>query len=144
MKLGILIYQMYYGYTPFYDDFIDKIFLKILYTNVNFDSNIEINKNLKDLIEGLLKRDPNERIKDNNIRDQPYFKEGHDIDWNKVAEFEIECPMKPEINEEKEDDIQNFDLEFTQEKYNNYTLKNGDTLDYIKRAQTFGLFDYFH
>ena len=142
--LGILIYQMYYGYTPFYDDFIDKIFLKILYTNVNFDSNIEINKNLKSLIEGLLKRDPNERIKDNNIREQPYFKEGHNVDWNKVAEFEIECPMKPEINEEKEDDIQNFDLEFTQEKYNNYTLKNGDTLDYIKRAQTFGLFDYFH
>ena len=142
--LGILIYQMVYGFTPFYDDYIDKIYQKILYTNPIFDSNIKINYNLKMLIKGLLNKDPTKRIKDSDIQNQPYFTEGHKVDWNKVAEFEIECPSKPEINEEKEDDIQNFDLEFTQEKYNNYTLKNGDTLDYIKRAQTFGLFDYFH
>ena len=142
--LGILIYQMYYGYTPFYDEYIDKLFHKILYTNVKFDSGIEINKNLKALIKGLLQKDQTKRIKDSIIMNQPYFIEGHKVNWNKVAEFEIECPIKPKVNEEKEDDIQNFDEEFTKEKYNNDTIKSGETLEYIKGADSQGLFDYFN
>ena len=142
--LGILIYQMVYGYTPFYDDYIDNIFQKILLTDVKFDTSLEINKNLKELIKGLLRKDENKRIKDSDIMNQPYFTEGHKVNWNKVAEFEIECPMKPNVNEEKEDDIQNFDLEFTQEKYNNDSIKSGETLEYIKSADSQGLFDYFN
>ena len=141
--LGILIYQMVYGYTPFYDEYIDKIYQKILYTNVAFDSDIEINKNLKSLIKGLLQKDLTKRIKDSDIQNHPYFTEGKKVDWNKVANFEIECPMKPEVNEEKEDDIQNFDTEFTQEKYNDKEIKSGDVLEYIKSADSVGSFDYF-
>ena len=141
--LGILIYQMVYGYTPFYDEYIDKIYQKILYTNVAFDSDIEINKNLKSLIKGLLQKDLTKRIKDSDIQNHPYFTEGKKVDWNKVANFEIECPMKPEVNEEKEDDIQNFDTEFTQEKYNDKEIKRGDVLEYIKSADSVGSFDYF-
>jgi hypothetical protein len=33
---------MYYGYTPFEDDNIERIYEKVLYTNVNFDSSIKI------------------------------------------------------------------------------------------------------
>jgi serine/threonine protein kinase len=142
--LGILIYQMVYGYTPFQDDYIDNIYQKILYTNVNFDSNIEINPNLKALITGLLQKEETKRIKDSDIKNQPYFIEGHDVDWDKVANFEIECPMKPTVNEEKEDDIQNFDVEFTQEEYNNEEIKSGEVLEYIKSADSFGMFDYFN
>ena len=142
--LGILIYQMVYGYTPFQDDYIDNIYQKILYTNVNFDSNIEINPNLKALITGLLQKEETKRIKDSDIKNQPYFIEGHDVDWDKVANFEMECPMKPTVNEEKEDDIQNFDVEFTQEEYNNEEIKSGEVLEYIKSADSFGMFDYFN
>jgi len=142
--LGILIYQMVYGYTPFYDECIDKIYQKILYTNVNFDSNIKINKNLKSLIKGLLNKDQTKRIKDSDIQNQPYFTQDKKVNWEKVANFEIECPDKPKINEEKDDDIQNFDVEFTQEKYNNENIKSGDTLEYIKSADSIGLFDYFN
>ena len=142
--LGILIYQMVYGYTPFYDEYIDKIYQKILYTKVAFDSDIEINKNLKSLIKGLLQKDLTKRIKDSDIQNHPYFTEGHKVDWNKVANFEIECPMKPEVNEEMDDDIQNFDAEFTQEKYNDKEIKSGDVLEYIKSADSIGSFDYFN
>ena len=128
----------------FYDESIDKMFIKILYTNVKFDSNIEINSNLKSLIKGLLQKNPYKRLEDSDIRDHPYFTEGREVDWNKVAEFEIECPMKPVINEEKEDDIQNFDLEFTQEKYKDYVINSEKTLEYIKNAEDNGLFDYFN
>ena len=143
-SLGILIYQMYYGFTPFDDDYIDKIYQKILYTNVIFDSNYKIDKNLKSLISGLLEKDVTKRIKDSNIKNHPYFTEGHDVDWNKVANFEIECPVKPNINEEKEDDIQNFDSEFTEENFNNEEIKSGEVLEYIKSADSCGAFDYFH
>ena len=143
-SLGILIYQMYYGFTPFDDDYIDKIYQKILYTNVIFDSNYKIDKNLKSLISGLLEKDVTKRIKDSNIKNHPYFTEGHDVDWNKVANFEIECPAKPNINEEKEDDIQNFDSEFTEENFNNEEIKSGEVLEYIKSADSCGAFDYFH
>ena len=142
--LGILIYQMYYGFTPFEDDYIDKIYQKILYTNAIFDSNYKINSNLKALISGLLLKDETQRIKDNNIKSQPYFTDGRRVDWNKVANFEIECPSKPNINEEKEDDIQNFDLEFTEQKFNNEEIKSGEVLEYIKSADSCGAFDYFH
>ena len=143
-SLGVLIYQMYYGFTPFEDDYIDKIYQKILYTNVIFDSNYKIDNNLKQLISGLLEKDETKRIKDTNIKNQPYFTEGHNVDWNKVANFEIECPAKPNINEEKEDDIQNFDSEFTEEKFNNEEIKSGEVLEYIKSADSCGAFDYFH
>jgi hypothetical protein len=143
-SLGILIYQMYYGFTPFEDDYIDKIYQKILYTNVIFDSNYKIDNNLKELINGLLEKDETKRIKDNNIKNHRYFTEGHNVDWNKVANFEIECPAKPNINEEKEDDIQNFDSEFTQENFNNEEIKSGEVLEYIKSADSCGAFDYFH
>ena len=125
-SLGILIYQ------------------KILYTNVIFDSNYKIDNNLKELINGLLEKDETKRIKDNNIKNHRYFTEGHNVDWNKVANFEIECPAKPNINEEKEDDIQNFDSEFTQENFNNEEIKSGEVLEYIKSADSCGAFDYFH
>ncbi len=143
-SLGILIYQMYYGYTPFEDDYIDNIYQKILYTNVIFDSNYKINENLKKLINGLLQKDERQRIKDENIQNHPYFTEKRKVDWNKVANFEIECPAKPNINEEKEDDIQNFDLEFTEQKFNNEEIKSGEVLEYIKSADSCGVFDYFH
>ena len=142
--LGILIYQMYFGYTPFDDEYIDRIYQKILYTNVTFDSNYKINDNLKQLIIGLLEKDETKRIKDATIQNQRYFTEGHNVDWTKVANFEIECPAKPNINEEQELDIQNFDKEFTDEKFNNEEIKSGEVLEYIKSADSCGAFDYFH
>ena len=143
-SLGVLIYQMYYGFTPFEDDYIDKIYQKILYTNVIFDSNYKIDNNLKQLISGLLEKDETKRIKDTNIKNQPYFTECHNVDWNKVANFEIECPAKPKKKKKKEDDIQNFDSEFTEEKFNNEEIKSGEVLEYIKSADSCGAFDYFH
>ena len=139
---------MYYGYTPFEDEYIDKIYQKILYTNVNFDSNIKINEHLKNLIIRLLDKNETKRIKDSDIQNHEYFTVGHKVDWNKVANFEIECPAKPNVNEGGSDgqeyDLQNFDPEFTQEKFNSEEIRSGEVLEYIKSADSCGVFDYFH
>ena len=144
--LGILIYYMYYGYTPFVDNNIERIYEKIIYTNVNFDSAIKINEDLKNLIICLLEKDDSKRLNDESIKKCNYFKHRIKDDnfWTKVENYEIQCPLKPNINEELQDDIQNFDTEFTREKYDVEDIKSGDSLEYIKSAYSNGAFNYFN
>ena len=145
--LGILIYQMYYGYTPFEDDYIDRMYEKILYTNVKFDSAIKINDDLKNLIIRLLVKDDSKRMNDDTIKNCDYFKnrtEKINNFWTKVENYEIDCPLKPKINEELQEDVQNFDTEFTNEKFNIDDIKSGDSLEYIKSAYSYGTFSYFN
>ena len=144
--LGILIYQLYYGYTPFEDDYIDRMYEKILYTNVKFDSAIKINDDLKNLIIGLLAKDDSKRLNDETVRNCQYFKPKTKDEhfWNKVENFEFECPLKPKINTEFAEDIQNFDPEFTREKSYIEDIKSGDSLEYIKSAYSSGTFSYFN
>ena len=138
-------YQMFYGYTPFEDDYIDRTYEKILYTNVKFDSEIKINNDLKQLIIKLLVKDDSKRLNDDNIKSCDYFKKRNKtVDWTKVENLEIDCPLKPKINEELQEDIQNFDTEFTNEKYNIDEVKSGDSLEYIKSAYSNGIFNYFN
>ena len=144
--LGILIYNMYYGYTPFEDDNIERIYEKILYTNVKFDSGIKINDDLKNLIIGLLNKDDSKRLNDDSIKNCDYIKKRitEENFWTKVENYEIKCPLKPNINEELQEDIQNFDIEFTNEKYDVEDNKSGDSLEYIKSAYSNGAFNYFN
>ena len=144
--LGILIYNMYYGYTPFEDDNIERIYEKVLYTNVNFDSSIKINDDLKNLIIGLLAKDDSKRLNDESIKNSDYIKNRITDKnfWKKVENYELPCPLKPNINEELQEDIQNFDIEFTNEKYDVEDNKSGDSLEYIKSAYSNGAFNYFN
>ena len=144
--LGILIYQLYYGYTPFEDDYIDRMYEKILYTNVKFDSAIKIDNDFKNLIIGLLTKDENKRLNDESVKNCEYFKKRiKDSNyWTKVENFEFECPLKPKINDELQEDVQNFDQEFTNEKFNIDDIKSGDSLEYIKTAYSYGAFSYFN
>ena len=144
--LGILIYQLYYGYTPFEDDYIDRMYEKILYTNVKFDSAIKIDNDFKNLIIGLLTKDENKRLNDESVKNCEYFKKRIKDNnyWTKVENFEFECPLKPKINDELQEDVQNFDQEFTNEKFNIDDIKSGDSLEYIKTAYSYGAFSYFN
>ena len=145
--LGILIYNLYYGYTPFVDDNIERIYEKILYTNVNFDSAIKINEDLKNLIINLLAKDDSKRLNDESIKNCDYFKNRikEPNFWKKVENYEIECPLKPTINEELQEDTQNFDDEFTNEKFDiEDNIKSGESLEYIKSAYSNGAFNYFN
>ena len=144
--LGILIYYMYYGYTPFEDDNIERIYEKILYTNAKFETGIRINEDLKNLIIGLLEKDDSKRLNDDSIKNCDYIKKriSEENFWKKVENYEVKCPLKPNINEELQDDIQNFDIEFTNEKYDEEDIKSGDSLEYIKSAYSNGAFSYFN
>ena len=40
--LGVLIYELYYGYSPFNDIYIDRIFNKIINSCINFNDDVLI------------------------------------------------------------------------------------------------------
>lgn len=60
--LGITIFTMIYQKLPFYDSNIIKLFKKIEEEKLKFPKKPKINKDLKNLIEGMLTKDPHKRL----------------------------------------------------------------------------------
>ncbi|KAL8154838.1 hypothetical protein AgCh_000258 [Apium graveolens] len=80
--LGILLYEMIYGRTPFRGKNRQKTFANILYKDLTFPSSIPASLAARQLIHALLKRDPETRLGSNGgsneIKEHPFFR---DINW---------------------------------------------------------------
>nr|AML78588.1 putative LOV domain-containing protein [Oenothera serrulata] len=80
--LGILLYEMLYGRTPFRGKNRQKTFANILYKDLTFPSSITASLAARQLINALLQRDPASRLGSNNgsndIKQHPFFR---DINW---------------------------------------------------------------
>ena len=97
-NLGILIFEMIYGITPFYSE-IDTELKNIICNNeLKFPNKPLISESCKDLITKLLNKNYEERLGYNNdfddIRNHEFFK---DINFNELSEKKIESFYKPEI-----------------------------------------------
>ncbi|KAJ3401423.1 Serine/threonine kinase [Chytriomyces hyalinus] len=111
--LGVLIYEMILGQSPFPGDGEDQIFEAILHDDVLFPANM--NRDAIDLLRKLLTKDPVNRLgygaKDaEDIKDHAYFK---DVNWEDVVQLKIPPPFFPSIRGPT--DVSNFDEEFTKE-----------------------------
>ena len=71
--LGVLIYELYYGYSPFNDIYIDRIFNKIINSCINFNDD-SINNNIKELILDLMEFEPEKRLGDYGIKSHHFLK----------------------------------------------------------------------
>jgi len=101
--VGVILYEMFYGATPFYADSLRKTYDKI--NGIKFQFEDGISEDLRDLISNLLclkeKRYNFEKVKSHS------FFSG--IDWDNIRSQE--APFKPRV--ESEGDISNFvDTEF--------------------------------
>nr|AML78924.1 putative LOV domain-containing protein [Handroanthus umbellatus] len=80
--LGILLYEMLYGRTPFRGKNRQKTFANILHKDLTFPSSIPVSLAARQLIHGLLNRDPASRLGSNGganeIKQQPFFR---GINW---------------------------------------------------------------
>ena len=114
-QLGILLYEMLVGCTPFIDSDPVKLFYKIKNCKVKFPKNI--NKNAKTLIRHFLIIDINKRLGCTKkgiyeIIQNPFF-EG--FDWEGLLHRTLEPPFIPKINHiyissyKKLEDIHNED-----------------------------------
>ena len=97
-QLGILLYEMIIGTTPFVDNDPVKIYKKIIKGKINFPKNI--NKNAKILIKQFLNIDINKRLGCTKkgiyeIIDNPFFK---DFDWEGLLYRKLEPPFIPNIH----------------------------------------------
>nr|AML76389.1 putative LOV domain-containing protein [Muntingia calabura] len=91
--LGILLYEMLYGYTPFRGKTRQKTFANILQKDLKFPGSIPASLHAKQLMYRLLHRDPKNRLGSregaNEIKRHPFFK---GVNWALVR-----CMNPPEL-----------------------------------------------
>ncbi|KAJ6751551.1 hypothetical protein OIU85_002027 [Salix viminalis] len=91
--LGILLYEMLYGYTPFRGKTRQKTFANILHKDLKYPGSIPASLSAKQLMYRLLHRDPKNRLGSregaNDIKRHPFFK---GVEWALVR-----CKNPPEL-----------------------------------------------
>uniref|UniRef100_A0A7S3UXK8 AGC protein kinase n=1 Tax=Aplanochytrium stocchinoi TaxID=215587 RepID=A0A7S3UXK8_9STRA len=108
--LGVLMYEMYFGWPPFFHKNKKLMCRQILKSRLKFPSN-SISEEAKDIITGLLQRDPKARLGIVGegfveIKMHPFY-EG--LDWDDLLQRKVDPPFLPKVD----DVIGNFDNEFT-------------------------------
>mgnify|MGYP001207855352 FL=1 len=110
--LGVLLYEMLTGLPPYYDEDVPKMYKKILQEPLRFPDGFD--RDAKDLLIGLLSRDPKRRLGYNGaheIKRHPFFSQ---LSWKRLLMKGYIPPYKPPVTSAI--DTSNFDQEFTREK----------------------------
>eukprot|EP00455_Lapot_gusevi_P020628 TRINITY_DN21838_c0_g2_i1.p1 TRINITY_DN21838_c0_g2~~TRINITY_DN21838_c0_g2_i1.p1 ORF type:complete len:418 (+),score=72.88 TRINITY_DN21838_c0_g2_i1:49-1302(+) len=114
-SLGALLYEMLTGMPPFYSRDRERLFQKILKSELMFPR--QFSPEAKSLLKGLLNRDSNERLGSSKedakeIKAHPFFA---DIDFDLLLNLQIPPPFRPVVARDKNgiEDTNNFDSEFT-------------------------------
>ncbi|KAM3134690.1 hypothetical protein pb186bvf_013165 [Paramecium bursaria] len=115
--LGILIYEMICGRTPFFSENRNAMFRNIVETELKFPSTVYMTNECKSLLTALLKKKPNERLGSKSdaeeIKKHPWFKK---MDFNKLLNRELKSPFVPEVTNDL--DLQNFNPAIVEETIN--------------------------
>ncbi|KAH3668466.1 hypothetical protein OGAPHI_002220 [Ogataea philodendri] len=110
-SLGVLIFEMCCGWSPFYADNTQQMYKNIAFGKVRFPKEI-LSPEGRSFVKGLLNRNPRHRLGAINdareLRAHPFF---NDIDWALLRQKKIPPPFIPHIANEL--DTSNFDPEFT-------------------------------
>ena len=70
---GCMFYAMIYGYLPFWGDSEEDFANNIINAPLKFGKERPISKEAKNIIRGMLQKDPEKRSPMLDIMDQPYF-----------------------------------------------------------------------
>jgi serine/threonine protein kinase len=110
-SLGVLIFEMCCGWSPFYAEDTQQMYKNIAFGKVRFPRDALSNEG-RNLVKGLLNRNPRHRLGANGdaaeLKAHEFF---HDVDWVALARKNLVPPFKPKLKSEL--DVSNFDPEFT-------------------------------
>jgi len=111
--LGVVTYQMLLGFTPFeFDDDFGKLIRSILTSRILYPEEL-VSTNARSLLEGLLQRNPRQRLDEpDEIKHHPFF---DNIDWAALAVKKVASPFKIEMK--SDDDVSYFDWKFTSKTF---------------------------
>lgn len=112
-SLGVLIFEMCCGWSPFYADNTQQMYKNIAFGKVRFPKEV-LSPEGRSFVKGLLNRNPKHRLGAiNDARELKAHSFFQDIDWTLLRAKNIPPPFKPHISSET--DTSNFDPEFTNE-----------------------------
>lgn len=112
--LGILMYELLRGFTPFKAADYFKMSQKIVQGKIDYPSYFK--SDTIDIVNNLLKTEVDQRLTSaREIKNHNYFKK---VDWQALLNREVNSPYVPQIN--KESDVSNFDVDIPEEEIQHY------------------------
>lgn len=78
-SLGVLLYEMIYGSTPFNDENLSNIKNKIVCGTLNFDEDVEVSDDVILFIKGMLERDPKRRLTIDEVVEHPLLQRSEEL-----------------------------------------------------------------
>eukprot|EP00736_Rhodelphis_marinus_P014227 Rmarinus@m.17411 len=127
-QLGILLYDMLLGESPFWAPSQKEVFENILFAPIIVPESLS--KEATDLIVKLLRRDPDYRLGANSVdelKSHPFFK---DLNWDRVLRKGYSSPII--VEPFHDGDFRHFDEDFTDHKPDG----NLENLSFIQEGQT--------
>lgn len=110
-SLGVLIFEMCCGWSPFYAENTQQMYKNIAFGKVRFPKEV-LSPEGRSFVKGLLNRNPKHRLgaqgDARELKAHPFF---NDVDWELLRQKKIPPPFKPHLSSET--DTSNFDPEFT-------------------------------
>ncbi|KAK7202409.1 putative camp-dependent protein kinase-like protein [Myxozyma melibiosi] len=110
-SLGVLIFEMCCGWSPFYAEDTQQMYKNIAFGKVRFPKDA-LSAEGKAFVKGLLNRNPKHRLgaldDARELKRHPFFA---DVDWDLLVQKKLPPPFKPHLSSET--DTSNFDPEFT-------------------------------
>ncbi|SPN96815.1 related to protein kinase sck1, cAMP-dependent [Cephalotrichum gorgonifer] len=121
-SLGVLVFEMCCGWSPFYADDTQQMYKNIAFGKVKFPQRA-LSQEGKNFVKGLLNRNPRHRLgaidDAEELKRHPFFA---DIDWDLLAKKLISPPFKPKLK--SAEDVAYFDPEFTNALTNDSSLQH--------------------
>ncbi|MCJ1314019.1 hypothetical protein MMC25_007699 [Agyrium rufum] len=119
-SLGVLVFEMCCGWSPFYADDTQQMYKNIAFGKVRFPRDA-LSTEGRNFVKGLLNRNPKHRLGAKNdaeeLKAHPFFR---DIDWTALTRKTVVPPFKPKLKSIL--DTSNFDPEFTNALENSSSL----------------------
>lgn len=117
--IGCIIYELATGQVPFFDESVNKLMMKIINDNVNFNKKelTKFSEDFMDIIKGLLEKDPERRMSWSEIERHPFWElEGTELEYERTQSGRSSTKID-------------------KNKSNNINLKNNTGIDITRLSQ---------